>query len=87
LDNTLLSGNCFEKVVSMTYDKFFETNRQDIGLFKNNKEMKEFLELYFEETIKKLMDGIAESVERDKRTILLEVMCVYAFYRKIYPGD
>lgn len=33
------------------------------------------------------MDGIAESVERDKRTILLEVMCVYAFYRKIYPGD
>lgn len=43
LDNTIMSGKCFEIVIGMQFDKFFETTKNELGVFKNNKEMREFM--------------------------------------------
>lgn len=82
-----MSGRCFDVVISMQFDKFFDTTKSELGLFKNNKEMREFLELYFEENSKKLSEQFGLDTEKEERTRMLELMCTYAFYRKIYPSD
>jgi WASH complex subunit 7 len=55
LDNTIMSGRCFDYVISLPFDKFFEVSKSELGNFKSNKDMREFMELYFEENAKKLV--------------------------------
>ncbi len=43
--------------------------------------------MYFEETSKKLSEQFGLATEKEERTRMLELMCMYAFFRRIYPSD
>ena len=86
-DNTLLSGKCFRTVVEMPYDAFFEKTKSDLGIIKNNKEFKEFLEYYLIESLKRISEVIGTQKDSQEREFLLELMCVYSLFRKLYPSE
>lgn len=87
LDGSLLSGNCFRIVLEMPYDKFFENTKSDLGTIKNNKELKEFLETFLVQSLKKVNEVIGTQKDKQEREFLLEILCVYAFFRRLYPSE
>lgn len=71
LDGTLLSGKCFKTVLEMPYDKFFETTKSDLGTIKNNKDLKEFLEYFLTDNLKKVSELVGNQKDTREREFLL----------------
>lgn len=51
----------------MPYDKFFENTKSDLGTIKNNKQLKEFLEHFLTESLKKISENIGNQKDRYER--------------------
>lgn len=55
----------------MPYDKFFETTKSDLGTIKNNKELKQFLEYFLTDSLKKVSELLGNQKDTREREFLL----------------
>ncbi|OMJ84458.1 hypothetical protein SteCoe_14412 [Stentor coeruleus] len=78
LDKSILSGNCLQACLS---HKGYE------AAISSNKELQnEFLN-YFKVKIDKLTNSIESQYEWQESKIVVDVICLYFLYRKLYPKD
>ncbi len=58
-----------------------------MGRIRNNKDLREYYEDYFERRLKSIDESFGSPIEIDEERKLLDLMCNYALYRKLFPGE
>lgn len=77
-----------EIVMELNFDQLVDTHKLGVGNIKSNKDFREYLELYLERNLTAIQKNIGEvnnSMDEEKR--LLDLLCVYALYRKLFPSE
>ncbi len=74
--------------MELNFDQVVDANKIGVGSIKSNKDLREYLELYLERTlvsIEKNLGEVNSSMDEEKR--LLDLLCIYALYRKLFPSE
>ena len=65
----------------------FEKQNNPLGRIEKNKDLREFFERYFEKKFKNINENLGSKYDMDEEKHLLELMCVYTLFRKLYPSE
>lgn len=77
-----------EVVMELNFDQVVQQNKIPVGNIKGNKDLREYLELYLQRTLDSIEKNLGEvnsSADEEKR--LLDLMCIFALYRKLFPSE
>lgn len=58
-----------------------------MGRIRHNKDLREYFEEYFERKLRTIEDNFGSPIEIDEEKKLLDLMCNYALYRKLFPEE
>lgn len=83
-EKTILSGCCMVTITEITYDEMLEKANSPLGKIEKNKELRELFEVYFNNKFKDINDHLGSKTDMDEEKKLLELMCTYSLYRKLY---
>ena len=86
-EQTILSGVCMLTITEITFDEMFDKTNNPLGRIDRNKDLREFFEHYFERRLRTINEQLGGKFDMDEEKHLLELMCVYTLFRKLYPGE
>jgi WASH complex subunit 7 len=64
-----------------------EKMNSPLGRIEKNKELKECFENYFKNKLKDVNEYLGTSIDMDEEKKLLELMCTYTLFRKLFNFD
>ena len=77
-----------ETIMEINFDKTIEMHKLPVSNIRSNKELREYMEEYLDRTldnIEKNLGTVTSSFDEEKR--LLDVLCVFSFYKKLFPSE
>lgn len=86
-ENTILSKNCMLTITEITYDEALDKQSSPLGKIDKNKELKEAFEGYFNSRLKTINEYLGSKLDMDEEKKLLELMCTYTLFRKLFSFD
>ncbi len=86
-ENTILSTTCMVTITEITYDEMLQKMNSPLGRIEKNKELKECFENYFKNKLKEINQYLGTSIDMDEEKKLLELMCTYTLFRKLFNFD
>lgn len=93
VDKTVLTGNCFKiclgqnfnvKSITITLSNLKEKTTY---MIKDNKELLSLFQTYIRTTMAYLNETIGSTTETTERKKLMNLLCVYALFRRLFPQE
>ena len=87
-ESTILSKRCMEIVMEINFDQSIDVNKIPVNHIRANKDLREYLEVYLDRTLENInhqLGAVNNSADEEKR--LLDMLCIFALFRKLYPSE
>lgn len=77
-----------ETVMQIGFDKTIELKKLPVSNIRSNKQLKEYIEQYLQKTLKNIEESLGSVVSSsDEEKRLLDVLCIFGFYKRLYPSE